>query len=133
MKHGLVTAVAVASALAVAAMALASDEKFAAPQAIVSRFSGMVNVPLKAGAAPSPLKIEIKDLSVVRSAEAVILPAGGFYIVWLKSGKIDTEASGKKEHRQAGDFWAVAAGELVTITFPKHSQAAQLQTIAIAP
>lgn len=133
MKHGLVTAVAVTSALAVGAIAFASEEKFAAPAAIVSRFSGMVNVPLKAGAAPSPLKIEIKDLSVVHSAQAVVLPAGGFYIVWLKSGNIDTEASGKMEHRQAGDFWAVAAGEVVTITFPRHSQAAQLQTITIAP
>jgi hypothetical protein len=103
------------------------------PVAAVLRFSGIANVPTQAGAAPAQFKLEIRNFSLVRSAEGVRLPADGFTVFQLKSGKIDTVISGKKEHRVAGSFWTVAEGEALTVTFPPHSEVAQLQTITVLP
>jgi hypothetical protein len=115
------------------AVAIATDQQFASPAAVVSRYAGVANVAARAGTAATPLRIEIKDWSLVRTPRGVRLPAAGFYIVQLKSGQIDTEIAGKKEHRHAGDFWTVAVSESMIVTFPPHSQAAQLQTITITP
>ena len=105
----------------------------AAPVATVLRFSGVATVPTKAGAAPAQFKLEIRHFSLVRSAEGVRLPADGFTVFQLRSGRIDTTISGKKEHRVAGSFWTVAEGESMTVTFPPHSEVAQLQTITVVP
>jgi hypothetical protein len=125
--------VGVASVMVAAAIADATDQKPAAPAAVVSRYSGVLSVAAPTGAAARPLRVEIKDWQMVRTPQGVQVPAAGFYIAQLKSGEIDTEIAGKKEHRQAGDFWTVAAGESMTITFPPHSQSAQIQTVLITP
>ena len=124
--------VSLASVFVAGAIAGAADEQFATPAAAVSRYSGVANVMSPAGTA-TPLKVEIKDWSLVRTPKGVRIPAAGFYIVQLKSGQIDTEIAGKKEHRLAGEIWTVAASESMTVSFPPHSQAAQLQTITITP
>ena len=124
--------VIVSLASAILAGAGAADQQFASPAAVVSRYAGVANVSSPAGTA-TPLRVEIKDWSLVRTARGVRIPAAGFYIAQLKSGQIDTEIAGKKEHRHAGDFWTVAVSESMIVTFPPHSQAAQLQTIAITP
>jgi hypothetical protein len=126
-------AIVILDALVVVAIAGATNQQLATPAAVVSRYSGVANVPAEAGAKPTPLRVEIKDWHLVRVAQGVQLPSAGFYIVELKSGQIDTEIAGKKERRHAGDFWTVAAGESMTVIFPPHRQSAQLQTITIMP
>jgi len=134
MKHVRgIAIVSLASALVAGALAGAADQHFGSPAAMVSRYAGVANVAAPGGTAATRLKVEIKDWSLVRTPEGVRLPATGFYIVQLKSGGIDTEIAGKKERRHAGEFWTVAAGESMTVSFPPHSQAAQLQTIAVSP
>ena len=128
-----VVIVSLASAILAGATASAADQQFASPAAVVSRYAGVANVAAPAGTAAKPLRVEIKDWSLVRTPRGVRLPAAGFYIVQLKSGQIDTEIAGKKEHRHAGDFWTVAVSESMIVTFPPHSQAAQLQTITLTP
>jgi hypothetical protein len=120
------------SVLVAGAIAGAADQQFAAPAAMVSRYAGVANVASPTGTA-TLLRVEIKDWSLVRTPKGVRIPAAGFYIVQLKSGRIDTEIAGKKEHRHAGELWTVAASESMTVSFPPHSQAAQLQTITITP
>jgi hypothetical protein len=125
--------VSLASAILAGATASAADHQFASAAAVVSRYAGVANVGAPAGTAAKPLRVEIKDWSLVRTPKGVRIPAAGFYIVQLKSGQIDTEIAGKKEHRHAGDFWTVAVSESMIVTFPPHSQAAQLQTITLTP
>jgi hypothetical protein len=117
---------------AASTMAVAADQAASAAKVVVSRFSEVVNV-AKAGGAAKPMRVEIKDLSLVHAPDGVKIPAAGFYIVQLRSGEIDTEVGGKKEHHVAGDFWTVAAGEAMTVSFPPRSESAQLHTIAITP
>ena len=121
------------SGLMGATVVTAADQKAGAPSGTVSRYSGVANVPGHAGAAATAVRVEIKDLALVRNEQGIQIPATGFYIVQLKSGRVDTEIAGKKEQRHAGDFWTVAAGEPMKVIFPPHSQSAQLQTVAITP
>jgi hypothetical protein len=125
--------VSLAIVLVAGAITGAGDQPSAKPAAVVSRYSGVVNVALRAGAAATPMRVEIKDWHFVRTPQGVRLPITGFYIVQLTSGDIDTEIAGKKERHRAGDFWTVAAGETMTVSFPQHSEAAQIKTIAITP
>jgi hypothetical protein len=114
-------------------VAAAPETGSAAPVATVLRFSGTVNVPAQAGIQPAQFKLEIRNFSLVSSAESVRLATEGFTVFQVRSGKIDTLISGKKERRLAGNFWTVAAGESMTITFPPHSEVAQLQSITVVP
>jgi hypothetical protein len=79
------------------------------------------------------VRIEIKEWHFVRKQQASQIAAQGFYIAQLRSGRIITQMGGKSETRQAGDFWAVNAGESMRVTLPQHSQSAQLQTVGITP
>jgi quercetin dioxygenase-like cupin family protein len=79
------------------------------------------------------MRIEIKEWHFVRKQQASQIPAQGFYIAQLRSGRIVTQIGGKSETRQAGDFWTIDAGESMSVTLPQHSQSAQLQTVAITP
>jgi hypothetical protein len=124
-----IAAIGLACALVAGAIAVAADQQAVPAKAGVSRYSGVASVTAAGKAAQ--LRVEIKDWHLVRSEEAVKLPVSGFYIAQLKSGEIDTEIAGKKEHRRAGDFWTVAAGESMTISFPPHREAAQIQTMTI--
>ena len=134
MKHVReVAIVSLASVLLAGAIIGAGKEQSAGPAAVVSRYSGIAKVKAPGRTTPTPLRVEIKDLHFVRTPQGVRLPAAGFYIAQLTSGRIDTEIGGKQEHRRAGDFWTVAAGESMTVNFPPHSQSAQIQTIAITP
>lgn len=131
MKNS-IKAVILSLAYIVAVTAInAADKGSGGPVAVVSRYSGVTNVPARTGTAITPLRIEIKDWHFVRTPEGVRIPSADFYLAQLKSGQIDTEMAGKKEHRKPGDIWAVAAGESMTVIFPLHSQSAQLQTITI--
>jgi uncharacterized membrane protein len=128
MKHvRKVSIVSLASVLLAGAIIGATQEQSAGPAAAVSRYSGIAKV--KA----TSLRVEIKDWHFVRTAQGVRLPVTGFYIAQLTSGRIDTEIAGKQEHHRAGDFWTVAAGQTMTVSFPPHSEAAHIKTIAITP
>lgn len=128
-----VVIVGVASAVLAAAVAGADDLRPGAPAAEVSRYSGLVEMAARAGAAGTPLRVEVKDLSFVRGPQPARLAEGPFYVAQLNSGVIDTEVAGKKEHRSTGDFWTVPAGESMTVTFPPHRQAAQLRIVTMTP
>ncbi len=134
MKH--VREVAIvgwASVLLAGTIMGATKEPSASPAAVVSRYSGIANVKASGSAAVTPLRVEIKDWHLLRTAQAVRVPVVGFYIAQLTSGQIDTEIAGKQDHRRPGDFWTVADGESMSVTFPPHSQSAQIKTIAITP
>ncbi len=134
-----VTAVAmgsVAGAALVGVVAFAAgqaDQKVSGPAAMVVRYAGVAEVPIRAGTAPARLRVEMRDWHFVRTEQGVKLPIVGFYIAQLTSGEIDTEIDGKREHRVAGDFWTVPVGGSMTLSFPPHSQAAQIRTMAVAP
>jgi hypothetical protein len=119
------------------AVVLGSIELAAAPPppetpGNVTRFSAVMSVPV-AGAAAAPMRVEVKNWYLVRAAKGFRLPAQGFYIAQLRSGKVVTEIAGKSEKRSAGDFWTVGAGVPMTVTIAPRGEAAQLQTIAINP
>ena len=113
-------------------IALSAEEYVAAPTRAISRYSGAAMVKSPAANAGTQFRIEVKDWQLIATVQAVKLPVGGFYIAQLKSGKIDSEIAGKKEHRYAGDFWTVAEGETMTISFPPHAESARIQVIAVA-
>lgn len=123
--------VIVAIAFVFAVFTFAAEQKSGAPAAVVPHYSEVLTAPK--GVSPAHVKVEIKDFYFVRNEQGVKVPATGFYIAQLKSGQIDTEIGGKKENRNAGDFWTVAAGQTMTVQFPAHSQAAQIRTIAVGP
>ncbi len=134
MKHRReVAIVSLASVLLAGAIMAATKEKSAGPAAVVARYSGIAKVKAPGRTAATPLRVEIKQWHFVRTPQSVRLPAAGFYIAQLTSGRVDIEIAGSKEHHRAGDFWTVAAGESMTISFPPHSQAAQIETVAITP
>lgn len=135
MKHvRAMSIVSLASVLLAGAIIGVTQERSAGPAAVVSRYSGTANIKAPGRAAATSLHVEIKEWHFVKtSAAAAQLPAKGFYIAHLTSGRIDTEIAGKREHRRAGDFWTVAAGQSMTISFPPHSESAQIKTVAISP
>jgi len=124
--------VSLAAIVAAGALALAADEHVAVPTSAISRYSGVAMVKAPATKAETQFRVEVKDWQLEATEQAVKLPVAGFYIAQLKSGKVDTEIAGKKEHRNAGDFWTVAAGETMTIRFPPHAESARIQVIAVA-
>jgi len=126
MKHiAGVVIVSMGSALLAGAMIGDTKEQPAAPSSVFSRFSGTAKVNA------TSLRVEIKDWQLVRTPQGIRIPVTGFHLVQLTSGKVDTEIAGRREHRKAGDFWTVAAGETMIVHFPPHSQAAKIKTIAI--
>jgi hypothetical protein len=102
------------------------------PLRSIPRFSDVLNVPVAGGPA-APLRVEIKDWNLVATPKPFEVPAQGFYIVQLRSGKVITEIAGKSERRKPGDFWTVAAGVPMGVTLAPHGEAAQLETIAVNP
>ena len=124
--------VSLAGIVAAGAFALAAEEHMAAPTSATSRYSGSAMVKAPAAKAGTQFRVEVKDWQLEASEPVVKLPVTGFYIAQLKSGKIDTEIAGKKEHRKAGDFWTVAAGETMIISFPPHAESARVQIIAVS-
>jgi hypothetical protein len=134
MKHVReVAIVSWASVLLAGTIMGATKEPAAGPAAVVSRYSGIARVKAPGSAAATPLRVEIKDWHFVRTPQGVRLPVAGFYIAQLTSGQIDTEIAGKQERRHPGDFWTVADGESMSVSFPPRSQSAQIKTIAINP
>jgi hypothetical protein len=125
--------ISLAGIVAAGAIALAAEERMAAPKSATSRFSGLAMVKAPAAKAGTQFRVEIKDWQLIATEQAVKLPVAGFYIAQLKSGTVDTEIAGKKERRNAGDFWTVAAGETMMISFPPHAESARIQVIAVAP
>src|SRR5579864_3994800 len=105
--------VVLAGALLTAAVAFSAEQKSGVPAATVPHYSEVLATPK--GVSPARVKVEIKDWYFVRNEQGVKLPGSGFYIAQLKSGQIDTEVAGNKEHRHAGDFWTVAAGQTMTV------------------
>jgi len=99
---------------------------------IATRFSEVVRARNAKGAAV-PLKVEIKEWNVTRSARAAEISDQGFYIVHLSSGRITTEIAGKTTARSAGDFWTVEKGQRMTISLKRPQEQARLQTIAVNP
>lgn len=119
--------VSLGSALLAGAGVTPSDtnQRPSASVAAFPRFSGTAKVNA------TSLRVDIKEWQLLRTEEGVRLPVTGFQLVQLISGKVDTEIAGKMEHRTAGDYWTVQAGESMTIRFPAHSQTAKLKIVAI--
>jgi hypothetical protein len=124
--------VSLAGIVAAGVIALAAEEHVAAPTSATSRYSGVAMVKAPDAKARTQFRVEVKDWQLEATEQAVKLPVAGFYIAQLKSGRIDTEIAGKKEHRNTGDFWTVAAGETMMISFPPHAESARIQVIAVA-
>jgi hypothetical protein len=103
----------------------------AAPE-VATRFSDLVRLRNAKGAAV-PLKVEIKQWTVTRSARAFDMQDQGFYIVHLISGQITTDIAGKTSLRHPGDFWVVEKGQHMAISMQRPRESAALQTIALSP
>lgn len=99
---------------------------------VATRFSNMVRAKNAKGA-EVPLKVEVKNWTVSRSARAFEIPDQGFYIVQLISGRITTEIAGKSTARNPGDFWVVEKGQRMAISMKRPQESAGLQTIAVSP
>jgi hypothetical protein len=99
---------------------------------IATRFSEVVRARNAKGAAV-PLKVEIKEWNVTRSARASEVSDQGFYIVHLISGRITTEIAGKTTARNTGDFWTVEKGQRMAISLQRPQEQARLRTIAVSP
>lgn len=99
---------------------------------VATRFSDIVR-PKNAKGAAMPLKVEVKEWMVTRSARAFEMPDQGFYIVHLISGQITTEIAGKTTARHPGDFWVVEKGQHMAISMQRPRESAALQTIAVNP
>ena len=99
---------------------------------VATRFSGMVQAKNPKGTAIS-LKVEVKEWTVTRSAQAFEMPDQGFYIVHLISGHISTEIAGKTTERHSGDFWVVEKGQHMAISLQRPQESVGLQTVALSP
>jgi len=130
MKRYLILASLAAMLLGSIRMAAAQQPTAATPN--TTRYSGVASVP-QTRAAAVPMRVEVKDWYLVRAATPFQVPAQGFYVAQLRSGRIATEISGKTVKRLAGDFWTVDAGLPMSITMAPHGESAQLRTIAVNP
>jgi hypothetical protein len=99
---------------------------------VATRFSDMVRARNAKGAAV-PLKVEVKNWAVSRSARPFEMADQGFYIVHLTFGRITTEIAGKTTARNPGDFWVVEKGQRMAISMKRPHESAGLQTIAVNP
>ncbi len=99
---------------------------------VATRFSDMVRA-RNAKGAEVPLKVEVKNWTVSRSARPLEMADQGFYIVHLTSGRITTEIAGKTTARNPGDFWVVEKGQRMTISMQRPHESAGLQTIGVNP
>lgn len=99
---------------------------------VATRFSDVVRA-RNAKGSTVPLKVEIKEWNVTRSAQAVKIQDLGFCIVHLASGRITTEIDGKTTARNTGDFWTVQKGQHMAISLKRPQEQARLQTIAVSP
>jgi hypothetical protein len=113
------------------AIAFAADQPSQEATRSVSRFSGVVTTAALGGNAP--MRVEIMDWYLARTPQGFQIPAQGFYLAQLRSGRVVTDIAGKSETRQAGDLWTVPAGVPMTVTIRRPGEGAQLQTIAINP
>ena len=99
---------------------------------VATRFSNVVRAKTAKGA-EVPLKVEVKNWTVSRSARAFEMPEQGFCVVQLISGRITTEIAGKSTDRNPGDFWVVEKGQRMAISMKRPRESAGLQTIAVSP
>lgn len=99
---------------------------------VATRFSDIMRLKNAKGVA-APLKVEIKEWTVTRSARPFEMPDQGFYIVQLTSGNITTDIAGKTTDRHEGDFWVVEKGQRMAISLKRPQEQARLQTIAVSP
>jgi hypothetical protein len=100
--------------------------------AVATRFSEVVRAKNAKGTVV-PLKVEVRNWTVSRSARSFEMADQGFYIVHLVSGRITTEIAGKSAVRNPGDFWVVEKGQRMTISMQRPHESAGLQTIAVSP
>jgi hypothetical protein len=128
MKQFMVVAVGIV----LASMRQATALELPQPEVSVTRFSYIAKVPAAPGTAAT-MRVEVKDWGLGASPKGLQIPPRGFYIAQLRSGRILTRIAGKLEKREAGDFWTVQAGQIMTISFPPHCEGAQLRTIAVNP
>jgi hypothetical protein len=99
---------------------------------VATRFSNVVRA-RNAKGSEVPLKVEVKNWTVSRSARAFEMPEQGFYVAQLISGRITTEIAGKSTDRNPGDFWVVEKGQRMAISMKRPRESAGLQTIAVSP
>lgn len=102
-----------------------------APEA-ATRFSDLLRLKNASGAVV-PLKVEVKEWTVSRSARPFEMPDQGFYIVQLISGNITTDIAGKSTARHTGDFWIVEKGQRMAVSLKRPQESVRLQTIAVSP
>jgi hypothetical protein len=99
---------------------------------VATRFSDILRLKNAKGGAV-PLKVEVKEWTVTRSARPFEMPDQGFYIAHLTSGNITTDIAGKTTDRHEGDFWVVEKGQRMAISMKRPQESVGLQTIAVSP
>src|SRR5712692_3618615 len=84
-----------------ASLGLTAGQQSPEPVVSVIRFSRVTRVPA-AGEATTAMRLEVKDWALEKSPKGLQIPAQGFYIAQLRSGRAITTIGGKSRKRLAG-------------------------------
>ena len=96
--------------------------KMVAPgMAAVTRHAEKLDVPRK-GKASVAVQAELSSWSTVNRSREITIPPQGFYIATLSNGTAMTVINGEEKLRHAGEMWAVADGQSMTVKIEEKKQ-----------
>jgi hypothetical protein len=96
--------------------------KMVAPgMAAVTRYAEKLDVPRK-GKASVAVHAELSSWSTVNRSREITIPPQGFYIATLSNGTAMTVINGEEKLRHAGEMWAVADGQSMTVKIEEKKQ-----------
>jgi hypothetical protein len=110
------------SMLVAAQAAGPAAENLVAPTMIsVNRYAQKMEVPRK-GKANVMVQAELSGWTSIKRAREITIPAQGFYIATLNNGTVITTINGEEKQRKAGEIWAVAEGQSMTLKIQDKRQ-----------
>src|SRR5262245_38997377 len=92
------------------------------------RFSGTTSIRAKDGRA-SELRVAVRNWSIGSGSVVARFPEQGPMVVHVLAGRVSAVVDGKQQEYKEGDFWAVPAGQ--TLSIEVKGETATLQTITI--
>jgi gentisate 1,2-dioxygenase len=115
-----------------AAPAQAVDASTTADVQRIPRFEGVVpNRALRAAGKEQRISIDTWLIPNRQAVHSLAVPLRGDTVFELRGGSLVTVINGKRQKRQAGDFWTVPAG--ASISLETDNDSAALQTTAVGP
>ena len=71
---------------------------------------------------PVAVQAELSSWSTVNRSREITIPPQGFYIATLSNGTAMTVINGEEKLRHAGEMWAVADGQSMTVKIEEKKQ-----------